>query len=161
MSRPAPIVLLFLLLGLLTGSATLVGCAPQTRSFTIVVTNDTPHELTLVLTKEGGPVEVNWISPEESATLTPQRDELPVSSVVVPPGKVARLGPVKGKFDPGGRAVLRVYAGAFDLDQMLSFPRGDPMRIDVVLQQGLNRLVVPQGLPLEVQHVDVATGNKP
>jgi hypothetical protein len=139
----------------------LTGCATQTRSFTVVVKNDTPHELTLVLTKDGGPVETNWISPEDSATLTPQRDELPVSSVVVPAGKVAQIGPVKGRFDPGGRALLRVYAGAFDLDQMLTFPRGDPMRIDVVLHDGLNRFVVPQGLPLEVQRVETPRRGPP
>lgn len=132
----------------------LVGCATQQRVYSVTLRNDTSHELTLVLTKDGGPVETNWISPEESATLTPQRDELPVVSAVVPPGQVARLGPLQGRFFPDARAVLRVYAGAFDLDQLLSFPRGDPMRIDVVLREGPNLLVVPPGLPLEVQRAE-------
>lgn len=130
------------------------GCTTQQRSYSVALRNDTTHELTLVLTKEGGPPEPNWISPEESATLTPQRDELPVSSAVVPPGQTARIGPLPGKFFPNSRAVLRIYGGAFNLDQLLSFPRGDPLRIDVVLREGPNVLVVPRGLPLEVQRLD-------
>src|SRR5580704_5811381 len=93
------------------------GCAHQTRSYDIIVKNQTPLPLTLVLEKEAGPHEDAWITPEEFAS-GPARGRLTWGLGVVPAWKVAVARQVKGEFDPGARAWLRVYSGDLTVGQM-------------------------------------------
>lgn len=129
--------------------ALLAGCT-RSETFRVVVVNRTSHDLTAVLTKSGGPVEAGWISPEDAAILSPRRDEMPFESAVIPAGGRGGIGPITGRFDSGSRAVMRLYGGAFELDELLAISRGSPLRVDAWLEPGDNLLTVPPEVPLRV-----------
>jgi hypothetical protein len=117
------------------------GCA-KTQGYQVAVRNETPEPLTAGLVKEGGPYEPHWALPEDIAVETPADDGRGWDSAVVKPGDTGSAGPVTGKFDDGSRAVLRVYSGARELDEVLAVSRGSPDRVDVPLRPGKNAIIV-------------------
>jgi hypothetical protein len=128
----------------------IVGCAHETRVYDIAVKNQTPHPITLVLEKEAGPREDAWITPEEVAN-GPARDNLVWGLGVVPAGKAAVAKRVKGEFDAGSRAWLRVYEGDLSVGDMLKIKAGTPARTDVPILPGKNDFLVrPHGDGIEV-----------
>lgn len=118
-----------------------VGCASQTRSFDIIVHNNSTKPLTLVLAKSGGPTEAVWMSPEDIMNAAPDA-QTSWGLGIVPPGKTATAANVKGTFPSGADAFLRVYAGDDTLGEMLKISAGSPERIDLTLQPGKNDIVV-------------------
>jgi hypothetical protein len=121
--------------------ALLAGCAGKSRSYRVVVRNDSPRSVTVWLTKNGPPDEPGWKSPETIALETLGSDER-VAGVIIPPGKAGETGTVKGHFPEGVDAVLRVYLGQLAFDDLLAINRDSPNRIDVVLTPGTNELTV-------------------
>ena len=120
---------------------TLVGCA-STRTFEVSVKNETGEPITIGLVKEGDPFERNWVSPEDAAIAQQEPD--PSMWAAIPPGKTADTGLVSGKFNPNAQAVLRIYEGKLTLSGILAVSRGQPNRLDIPLNPGMNRFVVTQ-----------------
>jgi len=122
------------------GLMLLVGCT-STRTYSVVVRNDSLQPMTLWLTKDGPPAELGWLSPEQldrsGLAKNWPTDEL---GKVVPPGKVAELRPIEGHFDSGTSAVLRIYHGQLTFDHILAISQGSPNRADMMLEPGDNRI---------------------
>lgn len=129
-------------LGLVMFLLSALGCSSTTtRTYEVTVKNETDHPVTVWLTKTGSPAEKNWNSPEQLALVAPGYEER-FSGVLVPPGKTAYTGPVKGEFYSDGIAWLRVYYGKYDaLSDLLAVSPGGK-RIDQPLNLGRNSLVV-------------------
>lgn len=129
------------LASLLVVSSSLVGCAPtNTVTFDVTIQNQSQKEVFAVLTKEGGPDERGWASPEQYAMTPPEKESLALSGVVIPPGKTASA--VKtGKFHVDSRAMLRIYQGKPTLDELLATSVG-PLRKDVALDAGKSVITV-------------------
>ena len=124
------------------------GCVPESRSYSIVLKNDTPVPLTVWPVKAGGPFEANWAAPEDLAIEAPRIPDV-ATPPTVPAGRTLEAGPLNGKFDAGSGAVLRVYEGALNYHQVLAVSPGGKYRFDVPLRPGENRLVAertPSGL---------------
>ena len=128
---------------LLVGIST-VGCAPtyQTRTYDVNVRNDCTDPVTVWLTKDGPPYESGWLAPEDIAVESPKAPTHIISGLVIPPGKTGFTGPRKGQFEPQGSAVLRIYGGQLDFNQLLASGQDDKNRIDWKLHPGTNDLVV-------------------
>jgi hypothetical protein len=122
----------------------LVGCGggANRQAYQVRVQNDLARPVTVWLTKSGPPHETGWKSPERLAVEAIDRD--PIGGVVVPPGKVAETGTVRGAFPEGVDAVLRIYVGYHEFTDLLAMSRGHPDRFDLVLQPGENSLIVRQ-----------------
>ena len=133
----------FLLLGLLLASFLLVGCSSTKEyTFDISVKNDTGRPITVWLTKDGPPREEGWRSPEDLAYTSPAHEER-IGGKLVHPGKTAYIDSIKGKFEEGTYAWLRVYDGRYDVfSDLLAVSRGNPKRVDMALDPGKNHLVV-------------------
>lgn len=121
-----------------------VGCSTERRSYDVAVENRLATPITFWLTKEYGPMEAEWLSPEQVATLTDPPDDDKLPDIVVPPGRtMTTRGPLTGSFDKArGRAYLRVYSGSPTLTEMLAMGRGSLHRADVLLRPGANRVIV-------------------
>ena len=127
--------------------ALMAGCT-ESRSYSILLKNDTPVPLTVWPVKAGGPFEANWASPEDLAIEAPRIPDVKMPPMV-PAGRTLEAGPLKGKFDSRSAAVLRVYEGALNFHQVLAVSTGSKYRFDVPLRPGENRLVAertPSGL---------------
>jgi hypothetical protein len=153
-----PIRALVLLVSLATFLAFVGGgCSPtQTRTFDVTVRNQTPGPLTLSLAKDGPPYEPAWATPEDVATESPRLREdwrrTQGGMKAVPPGRVADVRGLTGKFESGTHAYIRVYAGELSISEMLSKSRGSPDRVDVPLQPGANEItIVIEGTHLKAQ----------
>lgn len=136
MIRSAPLALLLVV------ASSLVGCAPATNTvtFDLTIRNQSQRDVFAVLTKDGGPDEPDWASPEQYAMTPPEKESLAVSGVVIPPGKTAST--VKtGKFYVDSRAMLRIYAGKPTLDELLATSAG-PLRRDVALDEGKSVITI-------------------
>src|SRR5688500_5157788 len=107
----------------------LVGCGAATHTFDVSVSNDTEEPITVWLTKDGPPYEKSWRSPEDLAIESPAGAR--VAGVKIPPGQSATTGSMKGKFDEGTLAILRVYGGDYTFSDLLAVSRGSPNRADV------------------------------
>jgi hypothetical protein len=125
-------------------AAMVIGCSTERRSYQVAVQNRLDKPITFWLTKEHGPMEEGWLSPEQEAMRAdePPEDKLP--KVVVPPGKTAVTPkPIEGDFDRGqGRAILRVYSGTPTLTETLAIGKGSLSRVDVPLEPGSNHIVI-------------------
>lgn len=121
--------------------AILTGCGPSTRSYSVTVENRAQIPMTVWLTKDGGPLERDWASPEELATYGTSKDT-PITGVVIPPGKTGVMDERTGKFDRGASAVLRVYRGQKLFNDMLATGRGSPDRTDLPLEPGPNTVII-------------------
>ncbi|HEY0007930.1 MAG TPA: hypothetical protein VGB55_04315 [Tepidisphaeraceae bacterium] len=123
----------------------IIGCGPETRSYRVNVNNQSLEPMTLWLAKEGGPLEMTWLSPEDIAVMRVDKGTA-ITGVTVPPGKSATMGPINGKFEGGANAVLRVYRGQRKFDELLSIGADSPNRTDLPLQPGDNQFVIgPDG----------------
>lgn len=125
------------------GAMLLVGCSSAKEyTFSISVRNDSGGPVTIWLTKEGPPLEKGWRSPEQVAMQSPGHEER-IGGVTVPDGKTASAGPVKGKFEPGSFAWLRVYEGKYaSFSDLLAVSPKSMKRVDQPLDPGVNRLAV-------------------
>jgi hypothetical protein len=121
----------------------LVGCGGKTHTFDVAVSNETAAPITVWLTKTGGAYEKHWRSPEDLAIESPRGSR--IAGVKIPAGQSAATGPVKGKFEPGSVAILRVYAGDYSFSDLLAVSRGSPNRADVTLYPGVSRFTVTRG----------------
>lgn len=141
----------------LLGAALLVGCSSTVEhTFDITVKNNTGGPITIWLTKDGGPLEPGWRSPEQVA-MQSLADEERISGVVIPDGKTASTPPVVGRFQPGRYAWLRIYDGQYKFSELLAISPKSALRLDQPLYPGRNvlnvrkaarRLVVEPETPL-------------
>jgi hypothetical protein len=123
----------------------LVGCAgTETRTYDVTVKNDSSKPLIVWLTKNGPEYEEGWKAPEDLAIENPKND--PLGFQLVPPGKTAYTGPIKGKFAPQTSAILRVYIGQHTFGELLAISRGSPSRIELTLEPGVNEFVAKDDL---------------
>ena len=122
----------------------LVGCGPKKVEYKIWVTNDTKNALTIGLTKDGGPDQDMFITPEFLALDTRIDPDKTAWGVLLIPGKTAPPNDgIVALFDEAGQqAYLRVYRGEINLTEVLSISRGSSRRLDVPLAPGDNRIVV-------------------
>lgn len=120
----------------------LPACAQyQTRMFEISVKNETVRPISVGLVKNGGPTEEGWIAPHQVAMMAPQLTDRKWG-LVIEPGQTKVLGPHSGKFDQGVQAILRIYAGTPTIEEMLSYSRNDPERVDIYLWPGKSGYVI-------------------
>jgi hypothetical protein len=113
----------------------------QTHSFEISLKNETAGPISAGLVKNGPPTEDGWIAPHEVAMMAPQLADRKWGWVVAP-GESKTFGPHNGKFAPQVHAILRVYAGTPTIDEMISYSRDDPERLDIYLWPGKNAYVI-------------------
>jgi hypothetical protein len=119
------------------------GCFTQTRTFSLSVKNELATPVTVCVTKTNSPSQLGWEAPEDLILPPHSPAEQAPPGWVIPPSKTLTVAPFTGKFDPDmGRAFLRVYAGKPTLTQMNAMSAGSPDRIDVPLDQGLNRIEI-------------------
>jgi hypothetical protein len=117
------------------------GCSSDMKSFDVTVKNNTAYPIMLWLTKNGPPEEDGWVSPETLASS--DRPRRPLPGVVIDPGMRLGTGSVSGKFAAGTNAILRLYAHATRLADLLDYPAPAPgRRRDVVLQPGTNNFII-------------------
>jgi len=131
------------------GLLLVVGCAgTTTQTFDVKVKNDSSKPITVWLTKDGPPYEAKWASPEDLAVEKPGGSNVYLG-VIIPPAKTGETGPVPAKLDTSTRAWLRIYSGGEQFSQLLAMSRGNPNRLDIQLQPGVNSYIVtdaPGGL---------------
>ena len=121
-----------------------VGCAsqqPQVRSYDISVKNNSTKPVTLVLAKDGPPLEPVWSTPEDIAS-HPDSASSGFGLGVVPPGKTASATGIHGNFSHSAKGYIRVYSGDLTLGEMLKVTPGSPTRLDLPLSPGENMLVI-------------------
>jgi len=125
---------------------TATGCFTETRTYSMAVRNQLASPVSVCVTKDYGPYEKMWESPEEMIEPPhPASDQTP-PGMVIPPGKTLNAPPFTGKFVPDrGRAYLRIYFGTPTLTQMNAISPGNPDRLDVPLDEGLNRIEIKTG----------------
>ena len=141
LSPPVNIAGMLRMLGLLLAATLVSGCGGKSQTYQVMVRNESPRSVTVWLTKNAGPPEPGWKTPEDVAIENLGRGE-PLGGVIIPPGKVGETGKVRGSFPVGIEAVLRVYIGQHGFDDLLAISRGSPNRIDVNLHPGANELIV-------------------
>ena len=61
---------------------------------------------------------------------------------LIKPGETKMLGPFTGHFEPNVQAILRIYAGTPTIEEMVSFSRDDPERLDIYLWPGKSAYVI-------------------
>lgn len=113
----------------------------EKRSFEISLKNDTPRPLSVGLVKNGPPTEGGWIAPHEVAMMAPQLADRKWGWVIKP-GETKNIGPYSGQFQQGTQAILRIYAGTPTIDEMVSFAKNDPERLDIYLWPGKSGYVI-------------------
>ena len=119
----------------------IAGCGSQTRKYDVSVENRTDRTITLWLTKDGPPAEEGWYSPEELRERG-RGGEAKYDMAIVPPKRTGETGEVKGKFNSGTNAVLRVYEGAPELADLVGETARPRERVDHILTPGRNALAV-------------------
>ena len=131
-----------------TGLLLAIGCgSARTASFSVTLHNASAQPVTAWITKTGAR-NAQWLAPEDLALSDKPSS---INGVIIPPGKTGELGPMTGRFEPDAAAILRVYAGQYDLDHLLATSVKSPFRVDVALEAGMNQLEVRPG---ERLHVD-------
>jgi len=123
----------------------LTACGPTSQTYQVSVINQSATPMTVVLTKDGPPMEQEWLPPEDIAMMRNVPDNVTVNGIVVQPKtKVAQER--TGKFENGTHAMLRVYHGEQSMKQMLGISPDSPNRRDLVLHPGQNTIVIdPSG----------------
>lgn len=125
----------------------MVGCqATRTETISVSLHNASAQPVTAWITKTGERNDT-WLAPEDLA-LWPKPEM--INGVIIPPGKTGEMGPMTGRFERDSVPVLRVYAGQLEYDQVLATSVDSQLRVDVVLDDGMNRLEVTKSARLEV-----------
>ena len=122
----------------------MIGCASPKATFEVVVTNSSSAPISMGLVKVGGGVEPAWAGPEHIAAHAPKLGDRKWGTLLKPTGTTT-LGPLTGTFYRGSRAVLRVYGGDYDMDELNAFSRRDPYRLDVDILPGKSYYVIEDG----------------
>lgn len=116
-----------------------LGCS-QTRTYQVSLTNHTDTPITFGVVKHGEPYEYNWAPPEQvEANGGRASAEL---WGAIPPGKTAVSDQIKGRFKRNALAELRVYQGKLDLAGIMAVGRGQPNRLDLPLEPGMNKFTI-------------------
>jgi hypothetical protein len=115
------------------------GCI-QTRTYQVSVTNHSDTPITFGIVKHGEPYESTWAPPEVAEANGAHAS--PELWGAILPGKTAVSEPIKGRFARDASAELRVYQGKLDLAQILAVSRGQPGRLDLRLDPGMNKFTV-------------------
>ena len=120
-----------------------IGCSSTTTQvYDVQVRNETDKPITIWLTKDAPPAEAGWRAPEDIAVSAPGHEER-IGGMVVPPGKTAYTGEVKGKFIQHSFAWLRVYDGQYSsFSDLLAVSPRSMSRVDHALDPGKNLLAV-------------------
>ena len=113
----------------------------DTKTFEISVKNETVRPLSLGLVKNGPPTEQGWIAPHEVAMMAPELSDRKWGWVLQP-GQSKTFGPYSGRFAPQVQAILRIYAGTPTIEEMITFSRDDPERLDIYLWPGKSAYVI-------------------
>jgi hypothetical protein len=116
-----------------------LGCA-RTRTYQVSLTNHTESPITFGVVKHGDPFERSWAAPEEIEARGGHASADMWGAI--PPGKTALSDELKGRFKSNSIAYLRVYQGKLDLAGIMAVSRGQPNRLDLVLEPGMNRITV-------------------
>ena len=151
------LVLLLSWLVLLLTAASCGGCLPRARPVEVVVRNDADAPVLLWLCKVGPPVESGWLTPGQLAAYAAPGVELAevpleeLPAAVLGPGRTATLGPRSGRFDGGGRPVLRVFpadwpGGTATLADLAGVPKRSPLVDEVFLTPGGRAFVTVTGV---------------
>jgi len=123
----------------------LTACGPTAQTYQVSVINQSATPMTVVLTKDGPPMEQGWMPPEDVAMMRKAPADLTVNGIVVQP-KTKVDQERSGKFDNGTHAMLRVYRGEQNMKQMLGVGPDSMNRRDLVLHPGQNTIVIdPSG----------------
>ncbi|MGC4034241.1 MAG: hypothetical protein QM754_21385 [Tepidisphaeraceae bacterium] len=122
-------------------SAAVIGCGPTTQEIHVAVKNDSYEPMTVVLTKDGPPMEMKWLPPEDFAAMHKPPAEAQVNGIVINPGQSVDQKRV-GQFSSGTQAMLRVYRGPQTLESMLGIGPDSPNRTDIPLAAGTNLIVI-------------------
>ena len=119
------------------------GCFTATRTFSMSVKNELDKPVWICVTKTHSPSERGWESPEELIEPPHPASDQRAPGMGIPPGKTLNAPPFTGEFDPErGRAILRVYAGTPTLTEMNAISPGSGSRMDIPLDDGLNRIEI-------------------
>jgi hypothetical protein len=123
--------------------SSLLGCSPDSRSYSVSVKNETVSYLTLNPAKDVPQNEPLWATPEDlDQERVMMRPSTELGAVTVPPGKTGSAHNLTGHFPGNTQAILRVYRGKdLLLRELLNMQPGVD-RQDVVLQPGENKFVV-------------------
>lgn len=148
MPCPSRAPLLTLLLALFAA-----GCSgARDRVYNIAVQNRTSGPVTIGLVKNGGPFEPAWAAPEDIAVDHPAARNVHWGHLVAP-GSVGEFS-LHGLFHPRVNAVLRIYDGERSLYELLAMSREDSGRVNVLVPEGPNAVVViERGGGLEAHRV--------
>jgi len=131
------------LAALLFGAAILTGChSYQTRSYDVMVRNDSPVPIVVWLTKDGPPYEQAWLAPEDIAIESPHQADRSMHWTTIDPGREQGTPTIKGQFEPNTEAMLRVYMNAAQFSDLLAIGPKSPSRVDIVLPRGHSAWVV-------------------
>jgi len=139
---------------LLVAAAVFAGCAPATqeRTYSIYVTNKLSQKITVFLTKNGPPVEDQWLSPAQWAAGPISEDNKILNCAVVDPGEMVGIQKATGHFEGSTEAVLQIYEATGRIADLAAIELDDPRRVDYVLNPGRNDLIVlPDGDGIRVE----------
>lgn len=117
-----------------------IGCT-TTKSFSVSVKNEYKEPMTIWLTKNGPPMERDWLPPEDIAMMQKIPEGVWRKGLILLPGEAADAD-VTGRFDPGVSAVLRVYRGQKKLEELFGISKGSPNRTDIELPEGRSVFVI-------------------
>ncbi len=135
----------------------LAGCGPKAVMVGVAARNDSDQPVLLWLTKQGPPVEMDWLSPGQFAVVYPPGDSeddlsaLPVYSL--DPGETVQFAPRRGRFADGSVPILRIFNGPATLDQLAAVPRRSSQVDTVALGAGDNFVVVRRARPVTARRV--------
>lgn len=126
----------------------LAACGPTTETIQLSVINQSPSPMTVVLTKDGPPMEKNWLPPEDIAMMKNAPADMTVNGITLQPKQ--KVDQVRiGQFEAGVHPMLRIYRGDQNMKQMLGIGPDSPNRSDLVLHPGHNTIVIdPTGTPI-------------
>ena len=135
-----------------------VGCAatPRDQTYTVTVRNDADVPVVLWLTKDGPPVEEQWLSAAQWQILADKNLPGPLPSLTLSPAAEATIGPRTGRFGGSTRAILDVYSTPATPQGMADAKTGDAGRARVDLKPGRNYVRVAHVGPVRAERTSAA-----
>lgn len=157
--RRSPALLQILLAALLICLAT--GCGARSADIGVQVRNEADAPVALWMTKEGTPVERNWLSPGQIVMFYSPDDitAMREPALVLPPGETGTIGPRRGKFATGAEPVLYVYPADTTVQQKAATDRRSGLMDQISLGAGTNFIIVRAARPLLAERVSEAAFN--